>query len=68
MMREIWNYVNAHSTTIVLAASILGTAFASTFPENRPKTLDDVWDWMGNFVHQLASVRRPTGNNSTARP
>lgn len=61
MTHEFWAQLVAHSTTIVVIVSIVGTAFASTFPDTRPKTLDDLWNWAGDFIHQLANAKRPTG-------
>lgn len=56
----IQQYIVAHPTTCMLIASILGTAFASTLPEKRPKTLDDWWAWFRDLVHQVGNSRRPT--------
>jgi len=67
MTEKVWQYVVAHSTAIVVAAGFVGTAFASTVPENRPKTLDDLWNWMRDFVHQLSNAKHPTGNDSTTQ-
>lgn len=52
--------IAAHPTECMLIVGILGTAFASTFPEKRPKNLDDWWSWVRDFVHQLANAKRPT--------
>lgn len=56
----IEHYITAHPAECMLVIGIVGTAFSSTFPERRPKSLDDWWSWVRDFVHQLSSTKRPT--------
>lgn len=60
MSHLLLQYVAAHPGTDTLVLAVIGTAFASTVPEQRPKTLDDFWAWFRDFVHQLANAKRPT--------
>lgn len=53
----IEKYILEHPAAAVMVLSIVGTAFASTFPENRPKNLDDLWAWISGFVHQIGNAR-----------
>jgi hypothetical protein len=57
---QLLQYVLAHPATDTIVLGVMGTAFASTFPDQRPKTLDDLWAWIRDFVHQLANAKRPT--------
>lgn len=58
MIEAIKHYIANDPATCMLILGILGTAFASTFPEKRPKTLDDWWSWIRDFVHQLANAKK----------
>jgi 3-oxoacyl-ACP reductase-like protein len=60
MIKQLIPFLLAHSTAVTVVTGLVGTAFASTFPEQRPKTLDDYWNWARDFVHQIANAKRPT--------
>lgn len=59
----IYNLILAHPVGSLALSGLVGTAFASTFPEKRPKTLDDYWTWAKDFIHQLTNAKRPTNQN-----
>lgn len=60
MPSAILQYAAAHQDALLLAGGFALTAFASTFPEKRPRTLDDLWEWAHSFVTQIGNARRPT--------
>jgi hypothetical protein len=53
-------FILENKTAIVLGAGWLGSAFVSTLPDQRPKTLDDMWAWGKEFIHQVGNAKRPT--------
>lgn len=63
MTELVKQYVAAHPGTIVFVLGFVATAFASTMPDHRPKTLDDMWSWAREFVRQVSNAKRPTTPN-----
>jgi hypothetical protein len=53
-------FLLSHPASDLFALGFLGTAIASTWPDQRPKSLDDWWIWVRDFVHQLGNAKRPT--------
>lgn len=60
MARQLVQYAIAHSGSLTFALGFAVTAISSTWPEQRPKTLDDFWAWGRDFIHQVSNQRRPT--------
>jgi len=67
MIEAIRHYISNNPAACMLVVGVIGTAFASTFPENRPKTLDDWWNWARDFVHQVGNARHPTQPEGPAK-
>jgi hypothetical protein len=65
MMGFIKQYVLSHPAVLIAVIGFAGTAFSSTLPEKRPKTMDDWWQWARDFVHQIANARRPAPPKET---
>ncbi len=63
MSELLKQYIIAHPAAIVFAAGFGFTAFASTMPDHRPKTLDDMWTWAREFTRQVSNAKRPTAPN-----
>lgn len=59
-MAQVWKFMADNRATLITIAAFVGTAFASTVPEERPKSLDDFWAWFRDFVHQVGNAKRPT--------
>jgi thioesterase domain-containing protein len=57
---ELVQAVTSHPGTATLVAGVLGTAFASTVPEERPKTLDEWWAWFRDIIRQIGNARHPS--------
>jgi len=60
MIGPIEQLILSHKAEDIFAVGFLGTAIASTWPEQRPKTLDEYWAWLRDLVHQLGNAKRPT--------
>ena len=59
-MTNTIQFLLAHQTSALFVLGFVGTAIASTWPDQRPKTLDDWWNWLRDLVHQLGNAKRPT--------
>jgi hypothetical protein len=59
-MTKAIQFLLSHQTGALVVLGYLGSGVASVWPEQRPKTLDDWWNWLRDLVHVLGNAKRPT--------
>lgn len=57
---ELVQAVENNKVTVTVVAGAVLTAISSTWPEQRPKTLDDWWNWVRDLVRQIGNSRHPS--------